>query len=271
MNNIGICGLGVVGSAVVNSLLKHNFILNNTLFIYDKYKDDKYKNFDVINNTDVVFLTLPTPFSRDKKCYDIDSIRETLDKLKTIKYNGLIVIKSTLEPLITDNLAREFNLDIVHNPEFLSAKTAHEDYHNQKHIVIGKSVVCNEIKLKHLIDFYKKYYPDALISICSASESESMKIFSNSFYATKIQFFTEMFMLTQKINVNYKTITDLMIKNGWINPMHTQVPGTDGKVSFGGMCFPKDTTALLKFMEKNESPSKVLNAVVEERNLMRSD
>ena len=37
--------------------------------------------------------------------------------------------------------------------------------------------------------FYILYYPDAKISICTSTESESMKIFLNSFYAVKIERF----------------------------------------------------------------------------------
>jgi UDP-glucose 6-dehydrogenase len=60
-----------------------------------------------------------------------------------------------------------------------------------------------------------------------------------------------------------------MLKNGWINSMHTQVPGPDGNVSYGGLCFPKDTTALLHFMESLDVPCEVIKATVEERNEMR--
>ena len=60
-----------------------------------------------------------------------------------------------------------------------------------------------------------------------------------------------------------------MLKNEWINPMHTQVPGPDGKPSYGGACFPKDTNALLHFMRTKGSPHKVLEGCVEERNSMR--
>ena len=53
--------------------------------------------------------------------------------------------------------------------------------------------------------------------------------------------------------------------------MHTQVPGTDGKLSYGGLCFPKDTNALVNHLANLELPNRVLNATVEERNLMRKD
>ena len=39
-------------------------------------------------------------------------------------------------------------------------------------------------------------YPNAKISECLAVESESMKLFCNSFYAVKIQFFNELFIHT---------------------------------------------------------------------------
>ena len=63
----------------------------------------------------------------------------------------------------------------------------------------------------------------------------------------------------------------MMINNNWINPMHTQVPGPDGKISYGGMCFPKDTNALLEFMKKIESDHKIIEACINERNSMRND
>ena len=53
--------------------------------------------------------------------------------------------------------------------------------------------------------------------------------------------------------------------------MHTKVPGTDGQLSYGGFCFPKDTNALLNHMRRNKTKHRVLEATVEERNEMRDD
>ena len=38
-----------------------------------------------------------------------------------------------------------------------------------------------------------------------------------------------------------------------------------------GACFPKDTNALLQYMKNIETPHKVLENVITERNEMRSD
>ena len=73
------------------------------------------------------------------------------------------------------------------------------------------------------------------------------------------------------MDIDYNNVRDLMLKNGWINPMHTIVPGTDGQLSYGVLCFPKDTNALLQFMKLKGVPHKVLDATVNERNDMRSD
>ena len=60
-----------------------------------------------------------------------------------------------------------------------------------------------------------------------------------------------------------------MLNNKWINSNHTSVPGSDGQVSFGGACLPKDINALNQFMIVNNTPNKVVNAVIMERNVMR--
>ena len=124
---------------------------------------------------------------------------------------------------------------------------------------------------KILTDFYAPLYPDAEFSYCSCDESESMKIFVNCFYSVKVQFFNEIYLLCEKSGFDYEKVKSMMVKNGWINPMHTNVPGPDGQLSYGGYCFPKDTNALLEFMKGRQSPSKVLEATVLERNQMREE
>jgi UDP-glucose 6-dehydrogenase len=87
----------------------------------------------------------------------------------------------------------------------------------------------------------------------------------------KVQIFNEFYGLCQKLNVDYNNVTKMMLLNGWINPMHTQVPGPDGKLSYGGACFIKDTKALLAQMLHEDTPCAVLEATIEERDLMRPE
>jgi len=264
--NIGIIGLGFVGCAILKSLKLKKCIVKG----YDLYKDSE--SFLDLINSDIIFLCLPTVYCEEKKEYDKSCILSVCNELLNNKYNGIVVIKSTVEPTTTEELASKYPmLKFVHNPEFLSAITAFEDFHNQTHIVLGKTVSISNNDLNLLQNFYKLYYPEAEISICSSTESEAMKLFANSFYAVKIQMFNEFYALSSNIGCDYEVVKNLMLKNGWINPMHTNVPGSDGQLSYGGYCFPKDTNALLEFMKGRQSPSQVLEATVSERNQMRDD
>ena len=261
---IGIVGLGVVGSSILSSLKLKNIDVRG----YDKYK--LIDNFDSILLSNILFLCLPTLFNEVTNEYDKDAIYETCDKLLENNYNGIVVLKSTVEPGTTDKLTEKYNLKFIFNPEFLTSSTAFEDFHNQTHIVLGSSKNIKNEDLDILKSFYHSNYPGADISITSAINSESMKIFCNSFYAVKIQFFNELFLLCQKNTSDYEEILNLMLKNGWINKMHTQVPGPDGKLSYGGACFPKDTKALLNYMIRNKSDCAVLNGTVNEQKKFRN-
>ena len=96
-------------------------------------------------------------------------------------------------------------------------------------------------------------------------------MFVNCFYATKVQFFTELYLLCKNNGCDFNTVKEMMLKNKWINPMHTSVPGPDFKISFGGLCFPKDVQALNKYMEKTNTPRKVIDACIKERDELRDD
>ena len=121
------------------------------------------------------------------------------------------------------------------------------------------------------MNLHNKYFFKSIIKICTSNESETMKICVNSFYAVKIQFFNEIFDLCKKTKTDYNMVKELMLNNGWINNQHTDVPSHDGKLSYGGACFPKDTNALLQFMKSNNILHNVLKATINERNVIRNN
>jgi len=220
---IGIIGLGFVGGAILES-----FKLKNIDVIgYDKYKNGGIGDVNSILNCEIVFLCLPTLFDNETQTYNKNSIYEVCNDLCEAGYEGIIVLKSTVEPETTNKLSEKYRkLKIIHNPEFLTARTAFEDFHNQIHIVIGYGPNVNDDG--QLTQFYSKYYPKAEITVCLAIESESMKIFCNSFYASKIMLFNEYYLLCKKNGSDFNKIKSIMLKNKWINPMHTDIPGPDG-------------------------------------------
>ena len=264
MKKVGIVGIGFVGGAMKKSfeMKKINAIC------YDKYH--QYDDFENLISCDIIFLCLPTPFVKNVG-YDKTPIYDTLDRLDSLNYKGVVVIKSTVEPGFTDKASKNYDFELFHNPEFLTARTAFEDFHNQKHVVIGRSKSSTHDGTMTLYNFYIKNYRRATYSICESIESESMKLFCNNFYAMKVMIFNYFYNICDKNNSNYDKIIEMMFKNGWINKMHTKVPGPDGKLGYGGACFTKDTNALLEYSIRKDIDHKILEATIKQRNIIRDD
>ena len=75
-------------------------------------------------------------------------------------------------------------MNLIHNPEFLTARCAFNDFHSQYHIVLGKTKENQGPLFDELVKLYSKFYTPN-ISITDSTSSESMKIFANCFYSTK--------------------------------------------------------------------------------------
>lgn len=258
---LGVIGKGFVGGAI------HNYFHDAgcEVFVYDKYK--QIGSIEDMKERHVVYVCLPTPLIPTFG-YDYKELYSVGEALKRMQFKGIVILKSTVEPGFSRKFAEKFGLQVVYNPEFLSTATADKDFAEQRHIVLGTTL--EQIKICGAVsDFYRYFFHDANISISEYEEAECVKLFCNSFYAVKVQIFNEFALLCMRLGVNYDNVRIMMLQNGWINPMHTLVPGTDGKYSYGNICFPKDTNALAEFMERHGSPHKVLSACIEERNGMR--
>jgi UDPglucose 6-dehydrogenase len=272
MLTIGIIGIGYVGGAIQALLEKHKH-LYSAIKVYDKHK--QINTFIDILNTDLVFICLPTPYDESFKNFNMSEIDNVINNLNNFNYKGLIIIKSTILPTYCAIKNDIFpNLKLIHNPEFLSAKTAVEDFEKQTHIVIGYTDYSKD-SINIIKNFYEELFSNRIneitISITNCKVSGLMKLACNSFYATKIQFFTELYLLCEKMNLSFDEVKELMMKNNWINSHHTNIPGHDKTISFGGACFPKDISALNEFMISNNIPNKVISATIKERNEMRKD
>ena len=277
--NIGICGLGCVGNSMYQHFLKNTSVKPVG---YDKFKQpfDSEEIFQEILKTDMVFLCLPTLYDPAKEQYNKDAIFDVCKRLNEGKYKGLVVLKSTVEPETTEKLSDKYqDMDFAHNPEFLSAATCFEDFTNQPHVVLGKSPHCDEKKFNGLVEFYKQFWPYSEYSLCSSFESELMKSGCNSFYAFKIAYFNTLFLLTQehsKLNdkedphKTYNNAVSMMLKNGWINPMHTKI-APDGRLGFGGACFPKDINAMNQYVKSKGLMNGHIDGVVEFNRSLRND
>ena len=240
------------------------------VLVYDKYKrEEGYSSLASLLPTDIIYLCLPTLYDETRRTYAMDELDSTLRILADMEYSGVILVKSTVLPGYCQEKNTAYpRLTIMHNPEFLTARTAAADFKAQGHIILGYTTE-SKPRAPWVESFYADLFPAATISVHSAATSALTKLAANSFYATKVQYFTELYLLCLRTGIDYETVKDLLLENGWINPMHTAVPGPDGEISFGGACLPKDISALNEYAAGLDQPHAVMAAVISERNVLR--
>ena len=261
--NIGIIGNGFVGNAIYQ-----NFKDKELVKVYDIRPQKCYNSFDDTLRTTIVFVCLPTPMKKDGQC-DLSYIQNFFHNLEIENgYDPLFVIKSTVPIGTTDELCNKHKkLRIVHNPEFLTAVNAVEDFRNtDRNIIGGKQEWCMQLK-----SLYEKHFPNTPIQIVKSKESETIKYFCNSFLAAKVSFFNNLYEMCQKFEMNFDSVKDGIISDKRIGPSHTKVPGPDGLMGFGGYCFPKDINALIHTLKANNIDSSLFEAAWEYNKKVRQE
>ena len=255
--SIGIIGHGFVGGAL--SQLQSSFPLE----VYDPNLQKYKENLNAFSQ-DVVFICVPTPADTDGNL-DTSIVEQTSRRWKELKGpNSTLVIKSTIPVGTVDKLCRDLGeKNIVHNPEFLTERTANEDFLNPKEVIVGGDKKSAEL----ILAMYKEFYKDKSIHYFSvpAKTAEIIKMTRNSFYAVKISFFNEIYELCQAMGQDYEEFKKVFTLSGhhpWIGNQHVSVPGPDGKFGYGGKCLPKDSEGLLKLSEKHGIMMETLKATV---------
>ncbi|MDA8641752.1 hypothetical protein N9L37_05260, partial [Flavobacteriaceae bacterium] len=81
--------------------------------------------------------------------------------------------------------------------------------------------------------------------------AELVKYMNNTFFATKVSIMNEYKLLCDSIGANWEDALNGFASDGRIGDSHLNVPGHDGKVGYGGTCFPKDVSALIHFSKEH--------------------
>lgn len=229
---IGIVGLGIVGTAVRAGLQ----ILGHRIVCHDI--KDNTRLSDVIS-TEVCFLCVPTPSKLDGSC-DISIVESVVKDLDSLKYKGLITIKSTVTPGTTRNLQEQYpNLQLCFVPEFLRERCASEDFINNHDIcVVGAT---SEESYRKILDAHG-FLPKKFIRT-SETEAELVKYFNNVYNATLITFANSFYELCKGLDVNYTNVKNAVVNREHINDIYLNCD--EDLRGFGGMCLPKDTKNLV--------------------------
>lgn len=242
---IGIIGKGFVGSAVQFGF-SANTGCNAEVRIYDKNPNrSQHSLFEVVNESDFIFLSVPTPSNKDGSV-NLDIVDQALQDISDIsEKNNIILLRSTMIPGSTSKFQKKYNnLNLVFNPEFLTERSANFDFINQSRYILGGSPE----NTAAVSEMYKWRFGSSISVIETNSETaELIKYMNNCFFATKVSFMNEMKLLAEKCGAEWDIAVEGFIRDGRIGHSHINVPGHDGKHGFGGSCLPKDIRAMINF------------------------
>jgi UDPglucose 6-dehydrogenase len=176
----------------------------------------------------------------------MQNVYDVLNDLKNVP----VLIKSTISLIGWQYIQRTF-LKVSFSPEFLRAESALEDFRENNTILIGGDSV----------HFWQEIFLNAMgnvnIDVATPEELILTKYFRNSFLATKVAFFNEIYDLCKATDTDYENVSRLIALDSRIGSSHTQVTEDRG---FGGHCFPKDVSALLKMAESFKNNLNILEA-----------
>ena len=259
--------LGIVCHGFVGKATDWGFNKRISKFIVDPLLDTSVSDLKDFG-PEIVFICVPTPMGDDGS-QDSSIIEEVIKELIIYCPNAIKVVKSTVLPSLLDKL-HKLDSKLIYNPEFLREKHAYQDFINAEMIIFGGDRnVCSKVSnayLKHSRCKTKEHFFTEL------KTASLIKYSINSFLASKVIFFNELFSLCKQSNISddWETITNIISQDKRIGDSHMDVPGHDGRKGFGGACFPKDCLALAKYAEEIGVDLATLKTVINVNNKIRS-
>tara|TARA_B110000008_G_scaffold190520_1_gene189260 strand:- start:755 stop:1624 length:870 start_codon:yes stop_codon:yes gene_type:complete len=258
---VAIIGYGFVGKALHNGIKASAEVL----LIDPKLNTDinDLKNF----KPQILFICVPTPMNNNGS-QDTSILENVIDELNPLLESVLIILKSTVIPSYISEIEIKVP-NIVYNPEFLRENSANEDFINSDLILFGG----NDDAMKKLANFYKQYTKciNTNYQFTDLISASLIKYSINTFLSTKVIFFNELFNVFNNSGTkdNWENFIKIINNDKRIGNSHMQVPGPDGKLGFGGACFPKDTQALLQYSKDIDQPLKLLERCISVNNNLR--
>ncbi len=225
---IGIIGYGVIGMTFARWLKEYTLC---QMAISDPPKGIN----DDLSDCHVFFIGIHIPTEADGT-QDLTLLKSIISGLPSGKP---IFIRTTLLPGTADSLTKEFKRPVYFMPEFLTERTAYDDFCNQDIVITGERALMDEVfKTK------KRIY-------MSNTEAEICKYAHNVFGALAVTYFNGIHELCTNMGAEYNRVREGFLLSGYLSPTHTHVPGPDGKFGYGGKCFPKDVNAFAIFNKEN--------------------
>lgn len=215
-----------------------------------------------VQDADVIFLAVGTPMRRGDGYADLTYVFQALEELAPHVSDEVVVTTKSTVPVGTsreiERRLRELRPDVdfavCSNPEFLREGSAIRDFTHPDRVLVGVDSARGRKVMEQL------YQPLALrnapIVFTTRESAELAKYAANAFLAMKITFINEIADLCEMVGADVSEVANAIGADGRIGSKFLHAgPG------FGGSCFPKDVSALIRTAREAKSPLSLIEQV----------
>ena len=215
-----------------------------------------------VRQADVVFLAVGTPMRRGDGYADLSYVFTAVEELST-HLDGFTVIttKSTV-PVGTSreierrlkSLRPDAEYAVCSNPEFLREGSAIQDFTHPDRVLVGT----DDARAREVME--RLYKPLSLrgspVMFVSRESAELAKYAANAFLALKISFINEIADVCEVVGADVQEVAGAIGKDRRIGDKFLH-PGP----GYGGSCFPKDVSAIIRTAREAKSPLSIIEQV----------
>ena len=271
-------GLAEIGHSVVNIDINRDIIAGLKKahsHLYEKGLQELIKkNIDAgrlifstalvphLLHAELVYIAVGTPVSTDG-VVKMTFVMQVVHEIKqAINPRAIIITKSTV-PVGTNqkiieiikSLARNKEVSVISNPEFLQEGRAVEDFFSPARILIG---YVDERIVPVVKDLYGYFQKKEVPFIWSGLETaELAKYVSNAFLATRVALINQFAQVAEQCGAQIDAISQLLQSDSRLGSVRLR-PGP----GFGGSCLPKDCRSLVHLGKQINTPFTIIEEVL---------
>ncbi len=217
---------------------------------------------DSVRDADVVFLAVGTPQRRGDGYADLTYVFDAVEEMAAHLRDATVITTKSTVPVGTSReierqlrtLRPDADFAVCSNPEFLREGSAIQDFTHPDRILVGCE---NEFGRQIMARLYEPLaLRNAPIVFVSRESAELAKYAANAFLAMKVTFINEVADLCEVVGADVQEVATAVGADGRIGSKFLHAgPG------YGGSCFPKDVSALIRTAREAKSPLSLVEQV----------